>query len=244
MILASGAFDAADILAAAVAMSRGETANHDNATTCHRHGWGAVWRDPATGKVDSHRDPRPAWQAIPDSPLTGLVTDFLAVHVRNATLPEKQGLRFTHPLTRPDDDWHFMHNGYMPTVHRLLGMECSEFDSAEYFDYLVPPGTTALPGDDVLDRLRAVPPGGTTSGNAIVVNRGGAVVVHWSPRETPTPRFFTLHQFTDPLLCVVSSERIPALAAPRRWHEVAPASVLQMPFPLLSLPTSAPREAV
>lgn len=240
MILASGAFDAGRVLAAAVAMSRGETADHDNATTCHRHGWGAVWRDPATGRVQSHRDPRPAWQGIPDSPLDGLVTDFLAVHVRNATLPEKQGGRYTHPLTRPGDDWHFMHNGYMPTVHRLLGTERSEFDSAEYFDYLVPPGTAALAEDEVLARLRAVPPGGSTSGNAIAVHRGGAVVVHWSPRETPTPRFFTLHRFTDRRLRVVASERIPALAAPGRWHEVAPASVLQFPFP----PASAPREAV
>ncbi|MEU9410989.1 hypothetical protein AB0E08_35595 [Streptomyces sp. NPDC048281] len=231
MVLASGSFDTADILAAAITMSRGETADHDNATICHRHGWGAVWRDLRTGKLASHRDPSPAWQGMPDSTLTDLQTDFLAVHVRNATLPAKQGIRFTHPLTRQTDDWYFMHNGYMPTVHRLLGLERSEFDSAEYFDYLVPPGAGTLSEGDVLKRLRAVPPGGSTSGNAIAVNRRGASIVHWSPSDTPTPRFFTLHEFVTSEVHVVSSERVPALAESSLWREVAPASVFTIPFP-------------
>ncbi|WP_405540359.1 class II glutamine amidotransferase [Streptomyces sp. NBC_00075] len=231
MILASGSFDVADILAAAVTMSRGESADHDNATVCHAHGWGVVWRDGRTGELGCHRDVRPAWQGVPDSPLTDLKTDFLAIHVRNATLPEKQGLRFTHPLTRAADDWYFMHNGYMPTVHRLLGMEHSEFDSAEYFDYLIPPGTAALGEEVVLEQLRAVPPGGSTSGNAIAVHRRGASIVHWSPGETPTPRFFTLHEFVTPKVHVVSSERVPALAEPPLWRALAPGRVLTLPFP-------------
>lgn len=231
MILAAGTFDSADILAAAVVMSRGETADHDNATVCHRHGWGAVWRDTGSSELGSRRDTRPAWQGIPDGVLTGLSTDFLAVHVRNATLPEKQGVRFTHPLTRLDDDWYFMHNGYMPTVHRLLGLDRSEFDSAEYFDYLIPRGARALREEDVLERLWAVPPGGSTSGNAIAVHPSGASVVHWSPRETPTPRFFTLYEYSTPDVRIVSSERVPALAEPPLWREMAPGSVATIPFP-------------
>jgi hypothetical protein len=159
-----------------------------------------------------------------------LKTDFLAVHVRNATLPDKQGLPFTHPLTRAADDWHFMHNGYMPTVHQLLGMARSEFDSAEYFDYLIPPGTTALAEDVMIARLQAVPPGGSTSGNAIAVHRSEAAVVHWSPRGTPTPRFFTLFEFATPEVRVISSERAPSLAEPPQWQELAPGLVLIIPF--------------
>jgi glutamine amidotransferase len=230
MILASGSFDVADVLAAAVAMSCGDTADHDNATKRHQHGWGAVWRDPGTGELAHHRDELPAWKGIPDSPLTGLTTDFLAVHVRNATRVEQQGMRFTHPLVREADGWCFMHNGYMPTVHRLLGMESSEFDSAEYFEYLIPPGTAELDDAVVLERLRAVPPGGSTSGNAIAVHRDAAKVVHWSPPDTPTPRFFTLYELVTDRARVVASERVPALAEPGRWREMAPGSVLTVPF--------------
>lgn len=229
MILASGTFDVGGITAAAVAMSRGETADHDNTTVCHQHGWGAVWRDPSEAVV-CHRDTRPAWEGIPDSPLIDLATDFVAVHVRNATLPEKQGLNFLHPLSREADDWYFMHNGYMPTVHRLLGRERSQFDSAEYFDYLIPPGTAALDEEIVMERLKAVPPGGSTSGNAIAVNRSGASVVHWSPRETPTPRFFILYEFHTPEVHVISSEVVPALAEPAAWRTLEPGSVRTVPF--------------
>lgn len=231
MIMASGDFDVAKIMAAAVAMSRGESADHDNATVRHCHGWGAIWRNVRTGDLGIHRDTRPAWQGIPSSGLTKQPMDFLAIHVRNATLKAQEGAGFTHPLSRPGDDWHFMHNGYMPTVHQLLGLQRSEFDSAEYFDYLIPPGTAALREEDVLHRLRAIPPGSSTSGNAIAVRRDGASIVHWSPRTTPTPRFFTLHEYATPEVRIIASERVPALANLSMWQGLPPESVLNIPFP-------------
>lgn len=234
MIVASGDFDTRDILAAAVSMSCGQTAAHDNRTTRHRHGWGAVWRRP-DGTLACHRDPRPAAESSGESPLAakdGVRTDFLAIHVRNATLEAKQGIRFTHPLTRASDDWHFMHNGYMPTVHRLLGLDQSEFDSAEYFDYLIPPGTPAATIDSalILRRLGEVPPPGSTSANAVAVHPHAAHVVHWSPADTPTPKFFTLHEFTADGMSVISSEVVPALATPGQWRQLAPGAVRTIQF--------------
>ncbi len=169
-------------------------------------------------------------QTAGTSPLDGIVTDFLAIHVRNATLPEQQGVDFTHPLARQSDGWYFMHNGYMPNVCYMLGMDRSEFDSAEYFSYIVPEGTEELTQECVINKLHAVPAGGATSGNAIAVHPGGAYVVHWSPPDTPTPRFFTLHQFSARDVEVVASERIPALAPLSDWQEMAPCFVRAFPF--------------
>ncbi|MFI9778713.1 class II glutamine amidotransferase [Streptomyces sp. NPDC051956] len=229
LILASGTFDAARIVDAAVEMSCGVTADHDNATTVHAHGWGAVWRDLGTGALHAHRDTRPAVDTAPASPAAFARTDFLALHVRNATLPENRGLSFTHPLQRPFDDWYFMHNGYLPTVHQLLGMDASVFDSAEYFDYLLPPGTEALDTESVLHALRAIPPGGK-SGNAIAVHPDRAHLVHWSPPDTATPKFFAMQRLTLPGLDVVASEVVPSLAPAHRWRPLAPDTVLTYPF--------------
>jgi hypothetical protein len=228
MIFARGRFDVAAITAAAVAMSCGETAEHDNATTVHRHGWGAIWRDIDTGRLRTHRDVRPAVETIDDSPLRDVDTDLLAIHVRNATLPHTRGIRFTHPLRRAGEDWHFMHNGYLPTVHRLLGKADAGFDTAEYFDYLVPPGTTRLDPDHTLRRLRAIPAGGGSSGNAIVVHPSAAYVIHWSPPECRTPVFFQLHRHRGTDVEIVASEIVPRLAPD--WQPLPPSTVVTYPL--------------
>ncbi len=229
LILAHGSFDPARIVAAAVEMSCGVTANHDNATKVHAHGWGAVWRDPATGALQVHRDTRPLADSVADSPVGGAPTDFLAIHARNATLPAQQGIRFTHPLKRPGDDWYFMHNGYLPTVHQLLGRPGSVFDSAEYFDYVIEPGTLALDEKTTLAKLRAIPPGGM-SGNAIAVHPRHAHLIHWSPPDTRTPRFFDMQRLSLPGAQVVASELLPSLAPPGRWRPVPPDTVMTFPF--------------
>jgi len=230
MIMATGLFEAKDIVAAATAMSIGETADHDNRTTAHAHGWGAVWRTPEKpGELSVYRDPRPFAESAAESGITEIAADFLAIHVRNATLPRQRGMRFTHPLSRPGDDWYFMHNGYLPAAHLRLGLDHSEFDSAEYFDCLVPPGTTELSRAGVLDTLRSIGTGGT-SGNAIAVRPDRAYLVHWSPPDTPTPRFFTMHELVEPGLRIVSSEVIPGLAEKDRWTRLAADSLLEIVF--------------
>lgn len=232
LLLARGEFDVQQMLDAALGMSLGKTADHNGPTQVHPNGWGAVWREGGPGgTLAFHRDPGPMCDGLHDSPLPGLRTDFLAIHSRHATLPANVGPSFIHPLVRTDraTTWYFMHNGFLPTVYRLLNLDASRFDSAEYFEYAVPPDTTALDESDLLARLRDIPAGGS-SGNAIVVSDTDAYVIHWTPSADADPRYFTLHVLETDRCVVVSSEVVPALSAPRDWRPVAPDRVLRIPL--------------
>ncbi|MET9232355.1 class II glutamine amidotransferase [Lentzea sp. NPDC003310] len=227
MIMATGAFDPQAVVAAAAAMSCGETADHDNKTKAHAHGWGAVWRT-ASGELATFRDTRPFAESAHESGILE-AADFLAIHVRNATLPSQRGLEFTHPLSRPGDDWYFMHNGYLPAAHRHLGLERSEFDTREYFDCLLPPGTLKLAEAEALDVLRSIG-AKATSGNAIAVRPDRAYLVHWSPPDTPTPLFFAMHELVEPGTRIVSSEVVADLAPKHRWTPLAPDCLVEILF--------------
>ncbi|MFI1062857.1 class II glutamine amidotransferase [Streptomyces spororaveus] len=228
LILASGDFAVADITAAALDMSCGRTADHDNPTKVHAHGWGAVWREPGQG-LRAHTDVRPFADSLHASPLPDTKTDFLAVHTRNASLESQRGLGFTHPLTR-DDGWYFMHNGYLPTAYQGLGLPASEFDSREYFDYLVPYGADGLDAAQALAKLDALPPGGN-SGNAIAVHPGAAYLVHWSAPGVATPVFFAMQRLSLPGLEVIASEVVPGLAPAGQWEPLPAGTVSYFPFP-------------
>ncbi len=230
LILAVGTFDAKEIVAGAVAMASGRTAAHDSPILNHPDGWGAVWSDPtsATG-LSALRDVRPAAESAADSGLGSIRTDFLAVHVRNATRPTTKGISYTHPLGRPADGWYFMHNGSQPTVHRMLGLERSTFDSTEYFDYLIPAGALRLDERATRDRLRRIPPGGN-SANAFAVRRGRAYVIHWQTDRLKWPRYFTMHQLVEPGRRVIASEVIPEIAPAGRWEPLPPDTVTELRF--------------
>jgi hypothetical protein len=231
LILARGKFSTPAILQAAVSMSMGHTADHEGPWPYHPDGWGAIWRKRSMGgALALHRDTRPISHSVDTSPVQGITTDFLAIHVRHATLARNHGPQFTHPLERSDSAlvWYFMHNGFMPTVYQLLGLDASYFDSAEYFNYIVPAGTPALNKQETLARLRAIPPGGT-SGNAIAVNPQRAYVIHWSPPTTPYPRYVTMHRLVRPNLLVIASEIIQTLAPREQW-EPLPEQFLEIPL--------------
>lgn len=231
MIVAYGEVSGKEVLGAAIAMSNGESADHDNPTLRHQHGWGAIWSDTqAADGIAAHRDARPISESAHESGIGEIQTEFLAIHVRNATLEKDRGGRFTHPLQRPGDDWYFMHNGYMPTVHKMLGMKESVFDSAEYFDYIIPDRVTSLDQEATLKALRDIPAGRTTSGNAIAVRPGHAYVVHWSPPDTPTPVFFTLFKTIVRRCTIIASDRIPEIAPTEKWEQLPAGAVLEIPL--------------
>lgn len=232
LILARGRFSARAIADAAVAMSEGHTANHEGPIRCHPNGWGAVWKSAtAPHGLACHRDTRTIRSSVEESPVPHLQTDFLAVHVRHATLARNAGLEFTHPLERNGvaGPWFFMHNGFLPTVYQCLGREHSRFDSGEYFEYVVDTGRDSLDSRGTLEKIAAIPPGGS-SGNAIAVNPQRAYLIHYTPSNTPYPRYFTMHRLEGPGFSVFASEIIPTLAAAERWEPVAPQQIFEVPF--------------
>jgi glutamine amidotransferase len=137
LILAKGKFSSARILDAAIAMSCGRTADHEGPIQRHPNGGGATWRH--GGRLAIHRDVRSIEDSAGASPVSDLTTDFLAVHVRHATLARNHGAEFTHPLeyAHVERSWYLLHNGFLPTIYQRLGKDRSEFDSAEYLEYLM-----------------------------------------------------------------------------------------------------------
>lgn len=232
LILARGDFRTDDIVDAALAMSAGDTADHEGPTRVHPDGWGAVWRDPTVaGTLGYHRDVRSMADSVHESPIRSVHSDFLTIHTRHATLKRNAGLRFTHPLERIEDGftWYFMHNGFLPTVYQRLGLPGSKFDSAEYFEYIVPRDSMMIDENETRMRLRAIPPGGT-SGNAVAVNREYAYIIHWTSELNRFPRYFVMHRLVRPNVLVVSSEIISALAAPAEWEPLKPEQILSIPL--------------
>lgn len=231
LILAHGNFDPRSVLAAALDMSQGRTAQHDGPIQRHPNGWGAVWKDrQAPSGLAVHRDGDAMTDAALEfSPVWNCRTNFLAVHVRHATLTRNIGDQYTHPLQRERSasPWFFMHNGFMPTVHKLLGLPASSFDSAEYFDYLLSLQESKLDPERVLDGLEAVPEGGT-SGNAIIVNAHRAWLVHYTPRQSSYPSYFTMHRLQGSAFTICSSEVIPRLGSPEQWQTIPAQSILEL----------------
>lgn len=232
LLLARGRFCARSLVSAAISMSEGHSADHEGPTRCHPNGWGAVWMEAgAAHRLVVHRDTRPISRSVEASPVPRVETNFMALHVRHATLPHTRGLEFTHPLERqgPAGPWYFMHNGYLPSVYALLGRERSHFDSGEYFEYVVDAEGDTLDARVTLEKLRALPPGGT-SGNAIVVNPRRAYLIHWTPSLTPCPRYFTMYRLAGPESLIFSSEIIPALGLPERWEPLPPQHIFEIPL--------------
>jgi predicted glutamine amidotransferase len=231
MILATGKFCTADIVKAMVAVARGETADHEASFSEHPHGWGAVWRDiSAPSGLSVMRETTSADTSLIDSGLASVQTDFLAIHIRRTTSSTTFGPQFTHPLQRPAEDWYFMHNGSQPTVHQLLGLPFSTFDSAEYFDYLIPQGTSSLEQEEVLERLRKIPEPGSNSGNAFAIRPDCAYVIHWRSPSDTWPRYFTMHETVTPDCRIICSEIVPALAPAEQWTPLPPQILLEIPI--------------
>lgn len=225
LILAHGKFSSARILDAAIRMSCGQTADHEGPTQRHPNGWGALWWQ--SNRIAIHRDVRSIDESADRSPIRELDTSFLAIHVRHATLARNHGMECTHPLQYAERDraWYLLHNGFLPTIHQRLERPRSEFDSAEYLEYLVRDAGATLDIEATLAKLRDIPPGGT-SANAFLVSAERAYVIHWTPEDTKYPRYFTMHRLDTNDYTIIASEIVDSIAPRERWHTM-PARTIQ-----------------
>ena len=109
----------------------------------------------------------------------------------------------------------------------MLGLSQSTFDTAEYFDYLIPTEARRFDREQVIARLKAIPEPGANSGNEIAVRKDCAYLIHWRSPSDTLPRYFTMQQLRTPDCHVISSEIIPSLAPAYRWQAVTPQSVME-----------------
>lgn len=228
LILAKGEFSSARLLDAAVAMSCGLTAEHEGPIKRHPNGWGAIWRQ--GGELVVHRDTRPIEESWHESPIRELQTDFLAIHVRHATLEKNHGMRFTHPLRHDGErPWFLLHNGFLPTIYKLLGKERSEFDSQEYLEFLMRQAALQLDLSETSSKLAEIPPGGS-SANAFLVTDDRAYVIHWTPADNPYPNYFTMHRLESSQGVIFASEVIDALGPRDRWQPLPARHIVEVPL--------------
>ena len=232
LICAFGEFEAAAIADAAVAMAHGATATHGHSVTTHLDGWGALWRDTdAEFSLRVHRNPdSDTAESLAGAHFISRPTNFMVVHVRHATFAEKRGHEFTHPVVTSNGDkqlWYLFHQGYLPEVAKRLGMDESHFDSREYLEFIRPTSGTRLCGASILEKLDKLGPG-NTSGNAVLLNRFRAYLIHWFADDVPDVDFYTMRAFRTPTATIISSEAIPAIAPPDQWTELAPRQVIEI----------------
>lgn len=219
MLLACGKFSVTDVLKSAVSMSQGETASHDAPIKKHIDGWGAVWYDAASPtKLSVFRSPQSIEDSFSSSPLSNLNTHFLAIHVRHATISHQIGINYNHPITchKRLVPWYMLHNGFLPTIFEKLQLEKSNFDSREYFEYIVPKEGDVLDSEKVLDKLDLLTPEGT-SGNCFIINPRRFYVVNWRMKHLFNQNYYNLCASNKEGRMYVASEVQLNLAPQEAW---------------------------
>lgn len=219
MILALGHFSITKVVNAAINMSLGKTAVKNAPIHKHNDGWGMVWHDVFSERKLSHiRDCRPISTSCNEVLTGNFSTNFLAIHVRSATLPSCKGLEFTHPIhsDRSGVPWYLMHNGFLPTVYEMIGLQSSKFDTQEYYEYIIPNSGTHLDKESTIKKLKNLREGGT-SGNAIIINPNHVYVLHWHMPNIKYQDYFTLHSAYDGKALYIASEIQPSLVRTEEW---------------------------
>lgn len=218
MIVACGVFSVVEVMNAARAMAEGKTVEHDGSIKQHTHGWGCLWIN--EGQIRTLRGGGSFIEALSTINLSDIDTDFLAVHVRHATLSKNRGVEFAHPLRWESGTatWYVMHNGFLPTVYRCLGLPASSFDSAEYLEYIVGSlDSGCISQEYLMSKLTSLSPGGS-SGNFFLVTQGKAWAWQWFSENTSCPAYFTMRHFKNKKVEYVASEVIPFLADESEWR--------------------------
>lgn len=239
MILAVGRFDPQQVAAAATLMSEGATAIEVGPTQVHRDGWGALYRRTSTSELFTYRSLRPLADGLEGLSLPSDGVDLLALHARHATLASTRGIAFTHPVSRDDSSWYLMHNGYMPTVYRELGLDHSSFDTREYFDYIVPGSDLRIDGRELLAKLERLAPGGS-SANAFLFNSERAYAFNWFPPDSRYAGFYRMWSlYTDDAI-YIASDPIATLGEATRWQPLPVGRLVEIHLGACTRASAAP----
>ncbi len=219
MIAARGNFDPDAVFLACQMMSCGQSAEHESPGQQHPDGWGAMWADGREG-VQIHRSL--AHVQVDASPRFRGRPVFLALHARQATLKENAGFRFAHPLAGGEaaQECYLMHNGYLPTVHKRLGLTESEFDSEEYFSFLLA-NEHLLEDRAALTREMDALEEGSRGGNMFLLKGAEQLTTYvWHPQGSPFTDFLTMWRWVGADAEIISSERHVHLAPLDEWRPV------------------------
>lgn len=226
--MALGKFSKEKIIEAAVHMSEGKTLHSRAPTSCHPNGWGAVWSTKENNTISIYRNSEPISATVKRLPLNEISGNFLAIHVRHATMSTKIGLKFTHPIssTTTSIPWYMLHNGFLPTIYKSLNMESSLFDTKEYFDYVIPSDDFKINSLEFLSKLNKLEIGGSAA-NAIIVNPHRIYIVHWMMPDLEFPDYFTMYSTETAHARYIASEIQPLIAPYKKWNKLAPSSVTE-----------------
>lgn len=228
LLLALGEFSVSDTIDSAISMSLGKTSVESAPIKAHQDGWGMVWYDPNTAKIKHILSDKPISTSIDNNLIKKISTHFLAMHVRNATLPHTIGLEYAHPIIieRPlGFFWYLMHNGFLPTVYEKLNLPHSRFDSREYSDYVIPHSRRGLNKREVFRKLQDLRSEGTAA-NAFVINSKYVYIIHWHmPDCSINQEYFTLYTASNKKTLYFASEIQTNLLPATKWSKVPLPSV-------------------
>ncbi len=233
MIMALGNFSAETVLEAAINMSTGISADHDGPISCHPNGWGMIWNSTDNQTLSTYRNTEAIAKSFQEAPLEKVQGNFLAIHVRHATIAHKVGLQYVHPVEKKDSEipWYMLHNGFLPTVYEKLGYQESFFDSKEYCDYVIPNMGDELDENLILDKLNNLREEGS-SANAIIVNPKRIYLVHWSMPSCPYKKYFLMHTFKDDQqnTLYIASEIQAQIGSKEKWEALSASKIYQYRF--------------
>jgi glutamine amidotransferase len=201
-------------------MSTGTVAAHEYAGRVrHADGWGVTCMLPASTDVAVYRSSSPIATAELLPAIGDLSCRMLAIHARNASVPAQKGLGFVQPIERfigGERTW-FFHNGFVPSVHRLLGLARSQWDSLELLDWLAPAFDHSDWRRALAVRLQALP-ADSTAANCIFLSARRAIVCNWFNRSNGATAYYTMHCWKGERAVGVASEPFPEMAEPVEWN--------------------------
>ncbi len=242
MIISVGECMPGKMFSAAQVMSEGLSANHEYAEVGptgqpggirHVDGWGAAVRNNASLDVSVMRGDGPIANVKPGLP-GGTGSDntvaAMIVHVRNATLEEQKGLKYTHPIIVNIDDNEsvlFFHQGYIAGIQSLISeKEETEWDSLNLCKWLLP-GLHSKDVSVLKARLEAVSEIEGSMNCAIMWKRQ-IVVCNWF--NSSHEEYYTMYRMEHRAGTIISSDIITELGAAEQWTPMENRTIIRFPL--------------